>query len=178
MAKVNKELKWHTEGLIYALKIVKEDGIEALEKEIKMRSVLKIDLWARKGEVEKLEMELAHNLYNSMLSTLFFTLHDTFGFGKKRLEQCWEAFNKNAGKLDDLDYLGEYYVRLEDYGKYLNEKMGFHFDTTRMAVAQDMDDEKNPMRGKCDLKIVCKELKDNGFKDAARFLEKKVELWN
>lgn len=38
MAKVNKEQQRHAEGMERALKIVKEHGVEALEKEVRYRS--------------------------------------------------------------------------------------------------------------------------------------------
>lgn len=53
MAKTTKEFEWHMQGMITAHKIVKEGGIDALTKEIRMRNMLKVDLWAKKRRCGK-----------------------------------------------------------------------------------------------------------------------------
>lgn len=174
MARQTKEAQWRMEGMLYAHKIVSEGGIEALEKDIKMRNYLKVDIWAKKGDVENLEMELSTNLYNSMMSTMMFTLHDTFGFAKVRLQRLKEAFDKNVGNIFDLDWLGNNYVRFEDYAKYCNEEFGFNFDVDRIAVMNDLECEKLPGWKKFDRDTTIKELRENGFADAANWLEKKL----
>lgn len=39
MAKADREFYWRMQGMLYALKIVKEKGQDALETEIRMRNV-------------------------------------------------------------------------------------------------------------------------------------------
>ena len=174
MAKVNKEYQWRMEGMLYAHKIVKEGGLEALDKEIKMRNFLKVDIWAKKEDVENLEFELSTNLYNSFLSTMMFTLHDTFGFAKVRLERLKEAFDRNVSNIFNLDWLGNNYVRFEDYAKYLNEEFGFNFDVTRVAVLHDLQFDNFPGHKRLDRDTTIKELREKGFTDAADWLEKKI----
>lgn len=174
MAKINKEFQWRMEGMLFSHKIVKEGGIEALEKEIRMRNYLKVDIWAQKDEVEELEFELSTNLYNSFLSTMLFTLHDTFGFAKVRLLRLKEAFDKNVGNIFNLDWLGNNYVRFEDYAKYLNEEFGFNFDAARIAGLHDIQMQKVDNYKKLDSKTTIKELREQGFNDAADWLEKKI----
>lgn len=174
MAKVNKEYQWRMEGMLYAHKIVKEGGIEALDKEIRMRNFLKVDIWAKKEDVENLEFELSTSLYNSMLSTMMFTLHDTFGFAKIRLNRLKEAFDRNVGNIFNLDWLGNNYVRFEDYAKYMNEEFDYNFDTARIAVLHDMQFEDFPGYKRLDRETTIKELREKGFVDAAEWLEKKI----
>ena len=90
MAKISKEQQWR---------------IEALDKEIRMRNYLKIDLWAKKGEVEALHKTISENVYTSMLMTMMFVLHDTFKFGKKRLDRLREDFDKKVKNISNLDWL-------------------------------------------------------------------------
>lgn len=109
-----------------------------------------------------------------MLSTILFTIHDKFGFGKKRLHELKAAFDKNVGNIFNLDYLGEHYVRFEDYARYLNKEFGFDFDVDRVAALQNLQDKADERYGKCDLKNVIKALRDEGFADAAEWLESKI----
>jgi hypothetical protein len=173
MAKATKEFQWRMDGILFAHKIVSEGGLEALEKEIRMRNYLKLDLWAKKSDVENLEFELSTNLYNSFLSTMLFTLHDTFGFAKVRLCRLKEAFDRNVGNIFNIDWLGNNYVRFEDYAKYINEEFGFNFDVTRIAVLHDVQAEKQKDYHRLDRDATIKELREKGFKDAAQWLESK-----
>lgn len=174
MAKITKEFQWRMEGMLVAHKIVKEQGIEALDKEIRMRNFLKVDLWAKKGEVEALHKTISENVYTSMLMTMMFVLHDTFKFGKKRLDRLREDFDKKVKKISDLDWLGNHYVRFEDYGIYLNELYGYEFDVDKIAALQDLQDEEDKRVRRCDVDRLVIELRKNGFEDAAEWLEKKV----
>lgn len=174
MAKATKEFEWRMQGMLAAHKIVKEGGLEALDKEIRMRNYLKIDLWAKKGEVEALHKTISENVYTSMLMTMMFVLHDTFKFGKKRLDRLREDFDKKVKNISNLDWLGNHYVRFEDYGVYLNERYGYEFDVDKIAAIQDLQDEEDKRVRRCDVDRLVIELKKNGFNDAAEWLEKKV----
>lgn len=174
MAKVNKEYKWRMEGMLYALKIAEEQGIDALRREIKTRGIMKLDIWARKEDVENLEFELSTNLYNNMLSTMMYTLHDVFGFAKGRLDKLKDAFDRNVGNIFNLDWVGDNYVRFEDYGKYLNEKYGYNFDVDRIAACGDVQLEKMPDYKRLDREETLEELKRGGFAEASEWLEKRI----
>lgn len=174
MAKVNKEFQWRMEGMLAACKIVEEKGLEELKKEMKMRGFLKVDVWARKGEVEQLQQYVSENTYCSMLSTTLFTLHDTFGFGKERLHKFKKMFDKNVGNIEDLDWLGDHYVRFEDYAVYLNKNYGFDLNVEKIAALQDLADKEDKRYGRLDTETVIEQLKVNGFKDAATWLERKI----
>ena len=162
------------EGMVTAFKIASEKGLEGLKKELQMRNYLKVDIWAKKGEVEQLHRTVSENVYMSMLSTVMYILHDTFGFGKKRLDQMKLEFDKKVKNIEDLDWMGEHYVRFEDYGIYLNEKYGYEFDVDRIAALQDIQDEQDKRVKRCDVGQVIEELRNNGFEDAAVWLEEKV----
>lgn len=174
MAKVDREYQSRMEGMLYALKIAKEEGIDALEKEIRMRGILKLDIWSPKDYIETIQIRVSENVYCSMLATMLFTIHDLFGFGKKRLNQLKEGFNKNTQAIGSLDYYGEHYVRFEDYAVYLNERYDMKLDADRMAALQDLADERDNRIGKCDIKAVIKAIREAGFEDAAAWLERKV----
>ena len=174
MAKVNKEYKWRMEGMLYALKIAEEQGVEALRREIKTRGILKLDIWARKEDVENLEFELSTNLYNSMLSTFMYTLHDVFGFAKSRLDKLKEAFDKNVGNVFNLDWVGDNYVRFEDFAKYLNSKYGYNFDVNRISAIYEFQMEQFEGYKRLDRDTTIKELKEAGYTEASEWLKNKI----
>lgn len=174
MAKVNKEFQWRMEGMLYALKLAKEKNIDALEKEIKMRGILKLDIWTPKDYIETMQQAVSENTYCSMLSTTLFTLHDAFGFGRERLHKFKKMFDKNVGSIEDLDWLGDHYVRFEDYAVYLNKNYGFDLNVEKIAALQDLADKEDKRYGRLDTETVIEQLKVNGFKDAATWLERKI----
>lgn len=73
------------QGMLFAHKIAMERGLDELEKEIKLRGILKLDIWADKKEVDELYDTLSTNLYQHMLVTVMYSLNNAFGFGRERL---------------------------------------------------------------------------------------------
>ena len=161
------------EGMLFALKIAKEQGIEALEKDIRMRGILKLDLWARKDEVEELHRTLAHNCYTSIMVTLMYTLHDTFGFGKKRMQKLKGDFDINALNIVDLDRWGEYHVTFNEYAKFLEDNYEMNFDQEAIKNIEVSNIKVNPEYKRCELSAICDLLDASGYKDAAAFLREK-----
>lgn len=139
MAKATKEFEWRMQGMLYAHKIVKEQGVEALDKEIKMRGRLKLDIWVTNERFS----QLSGNLYCSILCTMLYAIHDLFGFGEKRLKRLKKHFDKLAWDIQNLDYLCEHYVRFEDYAVYLNDRYHMDLDADRMAALQDIADDQD-----------------------------------
>ena len=63
MGKINKEFQWRMEGILHAREVVKKDGLEGLDKEIKMRGFLQAPLVYSKGQIDGWWDELSTNLY-------------------------------------------------------------------------------------------------------------------
>lgn len=78
-------MKWRTEGMAYALEVVKKDGIDGLEKLVKQRRGLGFTLkWVPVSELAA-QLENAKTWYYiAIVSTFVVLLHDDHGFGKKR----------------------------------------------------------------------------------------------
>lgn len=174
MAKRDKEYEARMQGMLYAHKIVKEKGLDELTKEIKTRNMLKLDIWADKGEVEVFQKQLSQNLYTNMLATVMYTIHNMLGFGETRLKRLKEEFDRNVKNTFDLDWLGERYVRLEDYAIELNKRYNLGIDVARIAACQDLADEADARYRKLNTDIALRELENNGFRDAADFLRSKI----
>ena len=110
-------------GYIAAYNIVKKEGIEALEKDLKMRNVLKIDVAVKGSQVREYFDEISKNLYFNTLTAVAWTLHNSYKFGKKRIQEFKQKFDETVQATLDLDYLGEHYVKLGQFCTSCN----YHF---------------------------------------------------
>lgn len=174
MAKATKEFEWRMQGMLYALKIVKEQGIEALEKEIRMRGFWRMPLKMSRQEHDNFVLYVTQNVYHTMLTVIGMVLHDELGFRKKRLLRFKDKFDKLTMTAFDFDYAGQHYVTLEDYAVYLNEKANLGIDVARVAVCQEMSSEEKERKNMADVNGLIIALRGNGFEDAAEWLERKV----
>lgn len=170
MAKASKEFQWRMEGMQYALGIAKKDGIEALEQDIKRRGFLRAPMNFSQSDVD----ELCGNLFQTTMTVWGITLHYTFGFGKKRLAMLKDAFHKYTYDMMDFDYLGQHFVSIGDYAKYLNEKYDFGIDEERVTACQETSNSDKKNKHMAYMPTILKELRDGGFEAAAEFLEKKI----
>ena len=162
------------QGMIYALNKVKEGGVEALERDMRKRNLLKLPLSMTEGQMDEIYENMSANIYNNMLSIALFTLHDSFQFGKNRIRKFKDAFDKLTLDTVDLDYLGQHYIRFEDFAIEMNEKYDTGINISRVAATTTAIDSKRPDYHYCHIDTLIKELKNNGFKDAAVFIEKKL----
>ncbi len=173
MAK-DKEWEARMQGMVYAYNLVKDGGLEALQLDIKRRNILRAPMKFTAKQIEEFYQEISTNLYNNMLTAVCYTLYDNYGFGAKRLRAFKEAFDKNVQYTLDLDYMGEHYVKLEDYAVELNQKFNMGIEVNRVAMCQNSYDEKDNNFRSCKVETVIKELMDQGFFDAADFLKRKI----
>jgi len=88
------------DGLSLGLRIAKEDGIEALEKECRMRGAWKIHTALAAKEVDKATEQIKEICYQTMMVAWLSVLHDTFGFGQIRCQRAINAMNKLTAYLD------------------------------------------------------------------------------
>lgn len=173
MAKRDKEYEARMQGMLYAANLVKRDGLEALESDIKKRGLLKTPLAYTDKQIDEFWKELSSNLYATMTCVTGMVLHDSFGFGKQRLHKFREEFLKATKISLDLDWLGQHYATLEDYAVYLNGKYDLGLDVARISVCQESHDEKENYR-MANIDRVLSELKSNGYEEAAEFLERNI----
>lgn len=170
----DKAFEWRMQGMTYAYNLVKKDGVEALEKDMRQRGLINAPLRFTNGQMKGFWNELVQNLYINMLTTMAYTLSSTFGFGKIRLERLQKEFDRNASKAMDLDWMGEHYVKLEDYAAELNEKYDMGLDVAKIAACQDAQDQFSGHTGRCRVDRVIEELTAAGYKEAAEYLAKRL----
>lgn len=157
------------DGLAYALDIVKKGGVEALEKEIKIRGAHFVPLEISEEKRVELGRMLSDRILGTFTPAVMFTLHDTFGFGKKRLLRWKDAFMKCCSLLGTCDPLGVPYEGIKDYAAFLRDRYGIEFDWDTISEVQQENNAAHQQI--CSLEYVVNLLKEHGHVDAAMLLE-------
>lgn len=101
MAKDNKNMEFFRQGMLRSYQLVKEDGIEALEKELKFRNITKINGPMLAKELDTGIDQIKKLTYETILAMAVGVLYSEFGFGKVRIERFKEAFESATDGLAD-----------------------------------------------------------------------------
>lgn len=176
MAKRDKEYEARMQGMIYACNLAEKQGIEALKADIKMRGITGLPLQISNAKAGELISELAENLYTTFLTMTMITLEDAYGFKKKRLGKFKKLFDKHTAATYDMNWLGNHYVSMPEYVRFLREECGIDLDGDFEAVAakcQYRTDKSNPDYKMVHLDRLVVELSDNGHEKAAEWLLKR-----
>ena len=123
------------DGLLLARNIFKEGGMDALEKELKLRGATNLHTSLMQRELDKLTESVKHICFDTIMIATISVLHDEFGFGEKRLQRVVNKFNKLTDYLDNgwiywMDMIEEIKTKtgIEITDKYINEiNMGKHW---------------------------------------------------
>lgn len=174
MAKRDKDYENRMAGYIAAYNKAKTEGVDALERDLRMRNMLKVDIATPEKKLREQFEYLSTNVYANTMTAMMWTLHDVYGMGKKRLHEFKKAFDKVVKDSYDLDWLGEHYVKLEDFALELNKKYDIGIDYMRVAVCQELMDEDRETYRMCKIDRVLEELREGGYKEAAMFIENKL----
>lgn len=83
MAKRNDYITGREDGLLMALEIVKNEGVEALEKEIEFRNITGIRTALAKKDINRATIKIKEQTVDTVKILSVATLHDEFGFGHK-----------------------------------------------------------------------------------------------
>lgn len=170
----DKEFEARMQGMVYACQLAQKQGVDALVAEVKKRGVTKVDVTASDKQLNDMWGALSDNIGQNMLTTVAWVLHDTFGFGQKRLQQFMTEFDKATSDLMNLDYMGEHYVTLEDYAVELNQKYDLGLDVIKATLVTDMADKQDARVGNTDkVTGIINALRLAGYEDAAAYLEGK-----
>ena len=174
MAKRDKDFENRMVGYIGAYKLAKSKGIEELEKDIKRRNILHLDFTVPPQKIVDDYNTIAKRTVNNVMAGTLWVLYDVFGFKKQRLHKFRENFDDLMRVLADIDYFGERYVRLEDFAIELNEKYDLGIDVNCVAACQEVYDNGDENYRMCRIDKVLENLKQNGFEDAAKFIESRM----
>lgn len=99
MAKDNKNMEFFRQGMFRSYQLVKKDGIEALEKELRFRNITKINGPMLAKEIDTGIDQIKKLTYETILAMAVGVLYSEFGFGKKRIERFKEAFESATDGL-------------------------------------------------------------------------------
>lgn len=97
----NKEMEYFRAGMERAYRIYKEEGPEALEKEIKFRNITGVNSRLTAKEIDTGIHEIKNLTIETVLTMAMGTLYSEFGFGKKRLERFRDVFLEGTQSLND-----------------------------------------------------------------------------
>lgn len=119
MGKIDEYASGRNDGLLLALKIVEEDGVDALREEIKFRGAKGINTAMSKKELNK----ACTKIKEMTLSVA--TLHDEFDFGAKRCQRFIKRANLKAECIvDDL-------ATWDDFIQQIKEELGIQITIRR-----------------------------------------------
>lgn len=114
------------EGMGYALRAIKKNGLDAFEKELKMRGYRGITLPITQKEIMDVSEVMREMCLDMCLIMSVAALHDEFDFGKKRIERFAEKYQEAMHNVaNDLAYW-------EDYIDGIQEQIGIKFDIRHM----------------------------------------------
>ena len=111
------------DGLDLALRIVKKDGIEALQDEVRFRGITGINSGLTQKELGVVADQLKELTFQTMRVAFIAVLHDTYGFGQTRIQRAMDAFDKLTA------YLGNGWLCWADLIEEIKERLKLTIDT-------------------------------------------------
>lgn len=91
------------DGLLLAQRIVREGGVEALDKEIKFRGCTGIHTSLASKDLDVASQKIKEMALDVFLVLGIAALHDCFGFGQKRCQKWKDKIDEGADIiLDDM----------------------------------------------------------------------------
>lgn len=166
-----KEEKWRMEGASYALRIVREKGIDGLEQDLKMRGALNIPLTVKSKDLEEMYYQLARRIMNSIKTVAMWTLYEQ-GWRKTRLKRFEEQMDKHSAMCLEIDRYGNSYVTLLDMAKEMNETCGVCATMDSLEQVEKLNREATGRYVALD--AILETLEDVGLPEAAELLKEKV----
>lgn len=97
----NKEMEYYRAGMERAYRLYKEEGPEALEKEIKFRNVTGVNSRLTAREIDTGIDEIKRLTIETVLTMAMGALYSEFGFGRKRLERFRDVFMEGSKSLNE-----------------------------------------------------------------------------
>lgn len=122
MAKLDAYTQGRAEGMAFALKIAREGGIDALEKEIKFRNIWNLHMNVSSKDIMEIKKRVALRIIDISRCIALLTLRDEFGFAHDRGLRFLKRFDLKVACVG-TDPDDEQRVTLDDYIKAVDEEM-------------------------------------------------------
>ena len=97
----NKEMEYYRAGMERLYRLYKEEGPEAMEKEIRFRNVTGVNARLTAREIDTGIEEIKRLTIETVLTMAMGTLYSEFGFGQKRLERFRDVFMEATKSLNE-----------------------------------------------------------------------------
>ena len=97
----NKEMEYYRAGMEKLYRLYKEEGPEAMEKEIRFRNVTGVNARLTAREIDTGIEEIKRLTIETVLTMAMGTLYSEFGFGRKRLERFRDVFMEATKSLNE-----------------------------------------------------------------------------
>lgn len=101
MGKIDAQSQSRMDGMAYALRIAKREGIEGLEEELNRRGITGINLPASHKEIDREIDKIKMQVLDTVLAMSCLVLRNEFCFGEKRLNRFKERFSFETSCLED-----------------------------------------------------------------------------
>ncbi len=118
MNKMREYERGREDGLSLALRIAKEGGIEALEKEIRFRNITGVHTSLASKDLDRAAEKIKEITLDTFTVMSVAVLHDEFGFGEKRCQRYMDGINKAA------EYIVDELATWPDYIAAIKEQIG------------------------------------------------------
>ena len=122
MAKRDDLLQGRAEGMAFALRIAREGGVEALEREIRMRNIWGLQVNVPMKDIQEIKTKITLRVIDIIRVVALLTLRDEFGFGRDRGIRFLKRFDLKVDCISSED--DGQSVTLEDYINLVKDEMG------------------------------------------------------
>lgn len=113
--RVSDMMEGRNQGLVLALKIVKQGGVEALEDEIRYRNLTGVSLNVTRNEIRQASENANLRATEVAITFSLITLLDEFCFSKYQIEKFKAAFDSKVMTILSNDAtLEKYLKRIKD----------------------------------------------------------------
>lgn len=170
MGKKDDIITLRNEGMAYALAIAKKDGVEELERQVKIRGAAKVSLRFTKEELRESMRTMSERIYANQLTLWYAVFHDKMGFGKDRMQRLKRWYDEKLALVAGKDPMGEHWARFEDYAEEANKLHGLGIDMDAIIGTQNDVDRDGGAKTVEAWAAVCW-LRDRGHAKAADALE-------
>lgn len=118
MNKMREYERGREDGLTLALRIAKEGGIEALEREVRFRNATGVHTSLASKDLDKAAEKIKEITLDTFTVMSIAVLHDEFGFGEKRCQRFIDGIEVAA------EYISDGLATWPDYIASIKEQIG------------------------------------------------------
>lgn len=97
----NKEMEYYRAGMERAYRLYKDEGPEALEKEMKFRNITRVNSRLTFREIDMSTAEIKALTFETVMTMAIGVLYSEFGFGKKRILRFRDTFMQAIDGLEE-----------------------------------------------------------------------------